>query len=173
MFVCMCVFVSRKSAVEALSIAQLSFLAHLKSQLLVWLGVNSLGCHVILSYLFIAEMTPLQNHVFSLHSLDLWENHSRYRNNFNGLVLRNQVWAFQWHQNEPPTSPNFWTTEVLLDLHLIWDVKLGKSDFALSYVQTLLQSCSDQQLPTSKLFILMFEDNCEKNSKSVLIYAFY
>jgi len=84
---------------------------------------------------------------FLLYSVDLWENRSRYRNNFNGLVLGNRVWTFQRHQNEPPSS--------LLPPHLGSKTlkQHVQSYFPLSNDNTLLQSCSHQKLPAAMLFV--------------------
>jgi len=47
------------------------------------------------------KWTSNENHVFSLYSVNLWINCSRYQYIFNGQVLGNPVWAFQY---EPPAS---------------------------------------------------------------------
>ena len=65
---------------------------------------------MILSYLFSAEKTPPPTKIVFfryVNLVDLWENGSRYRNGFNRQLLRKWVWAFQWHQNQPPNLTPF------------------------------------------------------------------
>jgi len=64
-------------------------------------------CHVTMTYVFSAEITPPTK--IALFAL-FWRfvrNRSKYRNNFNEQVglLGNLVWAFQKNQNGPQLRP--------------------------------------------------------------------
>jgi len=86
--------------------------------------------------IYLAPKWPLRrkSRFFAIFGLYLWENRSRYRNNFNAQVLGNQVglWAFQIHQNEPPCNS---TSFPHLELE---NVKTRKSEYPFSNDKTLL-----------------------------------
>jgi len=104
--------VSRKSAWRTVAeplIAQLSFLVHLKGQLLVWLGLNSFGMSLHFDLFTERQRDPSdKNHVFFHYILSICEKkRSIYWNNFNGQELGNLVWASNDTKMSRPTSSSF------------------------------------------------------------------
>jgi len=79
----------------------------------------------------------------------------------NRYYIGNLVWAFQRHQNEPQVLPHFGVKNAK---------KREKLTFSLSNDKTLLQSCSDQQLPAALLFV--YNAIVKQFTKSMHIYAF-
>jgi len=116
---------------------------------------------VFVIYCFFAIM------VFRYSSVELWEIHSRYRNNFNGQVLGNGYGL----SNDTHMTPNFTRS-----LPVIWGrkrEKTGKSYFPFSNDKTLLQSCSDQQLPAAKFFFYMFWRQSWKAFRNRCIFTLF
>ena len=110
-----------------------------------------------LTYLFSAEVTPSTKIAFfSLCLVDLWENGRRYRNDFNGQLLGNRVWAFQRHQNQPPN----------LTPSPIWGSKTWKNAKNGFYHFQMIKLCGEvfpiENLLQQSCLHICLENNCEE-----------
>ena len=170
-YVCVCHEVSQTCCGRILRRTAFVLGSFERSIPLVWAGVKVLPCHVTLTYLFSAEVTPpTKIAFFSLCLVDLWENGRIYRNYFNGQLLEKWVWAFQWQLNQPPQLDPF---PHLGGRKHEKNAKNGFSHFQMIKQYSVVKFFRSKTSSSKVVCTYVWKISVNKVSKSVHNYTFY